>query len=80
MDHRFIHNLSKPRSVQKTRIAKKDLANIPLAHRSFANIAYLAPMTEPVEPSDPPRLASRPLLLAAAPGLNLTSPSTAVTR
>src|SRR5258708_35281815 len=40
-------------SVQKTLIGKKDLANIPLAHRSFANIAYLAPMTQPVEPSDP---------------------------
>src|SRR5260370_18312202 len=40
-------------SLQKTLIAKKDLANIPLAHRSFANIAYLAPMTQPVEPSDP---------------------------
>ena len=32
---------------------RQDLENIPLAARSFANIAYLAPGTEPVEPSDP---------------------------
>ena len=31
----------------------KDLENIPLAARSFANIAYMVPGTEPVEPSDP---------------------------
>ena len=40
-------------SVVKTEIGVDDLQEIPLAHRSFANIAYLAPMTQPVEPSDP---------------------------
>src|SRR6202171_1679552 len=49
----FSQPLETTSSVQKTLISKKDLENIPLAHRSFANIAYLAPMTEPVEPSDP---------------------------
>ena len=31
----------------------QDLEGLPLPARSFANIAYLAPGTEPVEPSDP---------------------------
>ena len=34
-------------------ISSQDLENLPLAARSFANIAYLTPGTEPVEPSDP---------------------------
>ena len=34
-------------------ISSQDLQTLPLAARSFANIAYLAPGTEPVEPSDP---------------------------
>src|SRR5258708_2489556 len=37
----------------KSTIGAGDLRELPLAHRSFANIAYLAPMTQPVEPSDP---------------------------
>src|ERR1700741_1491619 len=40
-------------SVHQAVIYRADLENIPLAARSFANIAYLAPGTEPVEPSDP---------------------------
>jgi len=40
-------------SVVKSTIGTEDLKDVPLAHRSFANISYLAPMTEPVEPSDP---------------------------
>ncbi len=36
-----------------TAISAQELESVPLAHRSFANIAFLAPMTEPVEPSDP---------------------------
>src|SRR5215471_647830 len=40
-------------TVVKTTIGMNDLAEVPLALRSFANISYLAPMTEPVEPSDP---------------------------
>ena len=34
-------------------ISAQDLETLPLAARSFANIAYLAPGTQPVEPSDP---------------------------
>src|SRR5208283_3073910 len=34
-------------------VSGKDLETIPLAARSFANIAYMVPGTEPVEPSDP---------------------------
>ena len=58
-------------SVQKTLIAKQDLANVPLAHRSFANIAYLAPMTEPVEPSDPTKARVTAVAFGGSSGLNL---------
>ena len=34
-------------------MAARDLETLPLPARSFANIAYLVPGTEPVEPSDP---------------------------
>ena len=40
-------------AVHQAIITSQDLDTIPLAARSFANIAYLAPGTEPVEPSDP---------------------------
>src|ERR1700730_17723439 len=58
-------------SVQKTLISKKDLENIPLAHRSFANIAYLAPMTEPVEPSDPTKARITAVAFGGSSGLNV---------
>ena len=34
-------------------VGSQDLDSFPLPARSFANIAYLVPGTEPVEPSDP---------------------------
>jgi len=34
-------------------VTTQDLQTLPLAARSFANMAYLVPGTEPVEPSDP---------------------------
>src|SRR5262249_24695076 len=40
-------------AVHQAAVSAHDLETIPLAHRSFANIAYLVPGTEPVEPSDP---------------------------
>lgn len=40
-------------AVRQAIITAHDLDTLPLAERSFANIAYLAPGTEPVEPSDP---------------------------
>ncbi|MDQ6651688.1 MAG: carboxypeptidase-like regulatory domain-containing protein, partial [Acidobacteriota bacterium] len=58
-------------SVEKTVISKKDLANIPLAHRSFANIAYLAPMTQPVEPSDPTKARITAVAFGGSSGLNV---------
>jgi len=58
-------------SVEKTVISKQDLSNIPLAHRSFANIAYLAPMTQPVEPSDPTKARITAVAFGGSSGLNL---------
>ena len=46
-------NLDTSSAVHEAVIYRQDLETIPLAARSFANIAYLAPGTEPVEPSDP---------------------------
>ncbi len=40
-------------AVQGGVVGSQDLETLPLAARSFANIAYLVPGTEPVEPSDP---------------------------
>src|ERR1700719_980425 len=39
-------------STINTVVATEDLDEIPLSARSFANIAYLAPFTAPVEPAD----------------------------
>jgi hypothetical protein len=58
-------------SVEKTVISKQDLASIPLAHRSFANIAYLAPMTQPVEPSDPTKARITAVAFGGSSGLNV---------
>ena len=40
-------------AVREGVVGSRDLETLPLAARSFANIAYLVPGTEPVEPSDP---------------------------
>lgn len=58
-------------SVQKMVISAQDLAEIPLAHRSFANIAYLSPMTQPVEPSDPTKARITAVSFAGSSGLNV---------
>ena len=58
-------------NVQQTVISAKDLESLPLAHRSFANIAYLAPMTEPVEPSDPTKARITAVSFAGSSGLNV---------
>jgi hypothetical protein len=52
-------------------ISSKDLETIPLAHRSFANIAYLAPGTEPVEPSDPTKARITAVSFGGSSGLNV---------
>jgi hypothetical protein len=58
-------------SVIKTTIGARDLEEIPLATRSFANIAYLAPMTEPVEPSDPTKARITAVSFGGSSGLNV---------
>ena len=58
-------------SVVKTTIGVRDLEETPLAHRSFANIAYLAPMTEPVEPSDPTKARITAVSFGGSSGLNV---------
>ena len=40
-------------AVHQAVISAHDLKELPLPGRSFANIAYLAPGTQPIEPSDP---------------------------
>jgi hypothetical protein len=58
-------------SVIKTVVLSQDIDAIPLAHRSFANIAYFAPMTEPVEPSDPTKARITAVSFAGSSGLNV---------
>lgn len=51
-------------------ITAHDLQVIPLANRSFANIAYLVPGTEPVEPSDPTKARITAVSFGGSSGLN----------
>lgn len=51
-------------------VTTQDLENLPLAERSFANIAYLAPGTEPVEPSDPTKARITAVSTGGSSGLN----------
>ena len=51
-------------------VTAKDLQTIPLASRSFANIAYLVPGTEPVEPSDPSKARITAVSFGGSSGLN----------
>ena len=51
-------------------ITARDLEAIPLAARSFANIAYLVPGTEPVEPSDPTKARITAVSFGGSSGLN----------
>ncbi len=53
-------------------VSASDLENIPLAARSFANIAYLVPGTEPVEPSDPTKARITAVSFGGSSGLNDT--------
>lgn len=57
-------------AVHQAVISRQDLASIPLAARSFANIAYLAPGTEPVEPSDPTKARITAVSTGGSSGLN----------
>jgi hypothetical protein len=51
-------------------VTARDLETTPLAHRSFANIAYLVPGTEPVEPSDPTKARITAVSFGGSSGLN----------
>jgi len=57
-------------AVHQAIVYHQDLENIPLAARSFANIAYLAPGTEPVEPSDPTKARITAVSTGGSSGLN----------
>jgi Carboxypeptidase regulatory-like domain/TonB dependent receptor len=51
-------------------VSTQDLETLPLAARSFANIAYLVPGTEPVEPSDPTKARITAVSTGGSSGLN----------
>jgi hypothetical protein len=51
-------------------VTSQDLETLPLAARSFANIAYLVPGTEPVEPSDPTKARITAVSTGGSSGLN----------
>jgi len=57
-------------AVHQTAINQHDLQELPLAARSFANIAFLAPGTEPVEPSDPTKARITAVSTGGSSGLN----------
>jgi len=57
-------------AVHQAAIYRQDLEGIPLAARSFANIAYLAPGAEPVEPSDPTKARITAVATGGSSGLN----------
>ena len=56
--------------VHEAIVTRQDLETLPLAERSFANIAYLAPGTEPVEPSDPTKARITAVSTGGSSGLN----------
>jgi hypothetical protein len=51
-------------------VGSGDLETLPLPARSFANIAYLVPGTEPVEPSDPTKARITAVSTGGSSGLN----------
>src|SRR5437667_1937918 len=64
-------NIETTSSIEQTVIAAKDLGSLPLASRSFANIAYLSPLTQPVEPSDPTKARITAVSFGGSSGLNV---------
>ena len=56
--------------VHQSVVSSRDLEDLPLPARSFANIAYLAPGTEPVEPSDPTKARITAVSTGGSSGLN----------
>jgi Carboxypeptidase regulatory-like domain/TonB dependent receptor len=56
--------------VHQSIVSAQDLEGLPLPARSFANVAYLAPGTEPVEPSDPTKARITAVSTGGSSGLN----------
>ncbi|HEY3927583.1 MAG TPA: TonB-dependent receptor [Candidatus Koribacter sp.] len=57
-------------AVHQVVVSAHDLEELPLPMRSFANIAYLAPGTEPIEPSDPTKARITAVGTGGSSGLN----------
>src|SRR5208282_842827 len=57
-------------AVRQGVVGARDLETLPLPARSFANIAYLVPGTEPVEPSDPTKARITAVSTGGSSGLN----------
>ena len=57
-------------AVREGVVGSHDLEALPLPARSFANIAYLVPGTEPVEPSDPTKARITAVSTGGSSGLN----------
>ncbi len=58
-------------AVHQGAVSAEDLLTIPLVRRSFANIAFLVPGTEPVEPSDPTKARITAVSFGGSSGLNV---------
>lgn len=58
-------------AVHQGAVTSADLETLPLANRTFANIAYLVPGTEPVEPSDPTKARITAVSFGGSSGLNV---------
>jgi len=56
--------------VHQSIVTSRDLEKVPLPARSFADVAYLAPGTEPVEPSDPTKARITAVSTGGSSGLN----------
>ena len=57
--------------MQQSIVTSQDLHDIPRAARSFADIAYMAPGTVPVEPSDPTKARITAVSFGGSSGLNV---------
>ncbi len=64
-------SLDRTSSVIGNPITEHEIQDSPLANRSFANIAYIAPGTAPVEPSDPTKARITSVSFAGSSGLNV---------
>jgi Carboxypeptidase regulatory-like domain len=63
-------SIDRASQVHQSVISSSDMETLPLPDRSFANITYLAPGTEPVEPSDPTKARITAVSTGGSSGLN----------